>query len=61
VGLQLCDLSTTTITPYLQLRARLSPGHVASRAKAAVWLSDPRGRHPDGHELLRAVARRPAG
>jgi SAM-dependent methyltransferase len=60
VGLQLCDLRTSTITPYLPRRARLAGGHIAARLKAAVWLRDPRARHPTGHELLRAVARRSA-
>jgi SAM-dependent methyltransferase len=58
-GLETCDLRTTTITPYLTPAARVSPGHVAARLKAAVWLRDARARHPSGHELLRAVARRP--
>jgi SAM-dependent methyltransferase len=57
-GLVVLDLTTTAITPYMPCRARLSPRHLASRAKAAVWLRDPRDRHPSGHELLRAVGRR---
>jgi 2-polyprenyl-3-methyl-5-hydroxy-6-metoxy-1,4-benzoquinol methylase len=57
-GLELRDLRTVPITPYLTARARLSPRHLAGRAKAAAWLVDPRGEHPTGHELLRAVARR---
>ncbi|HEY3866343.1 MAG TPA: class I SAM-dependent methyltransferase [Solirubrobacteraceae bacterium] len=57
-GLEICDLRTTTITPYLPLRARFGPGHLAARAKAAYWLRDARGEHPQGHELLRVVAQR---
>lgn len=57
-GLTLLELTTTPITPYLTLPARLGPGHLAARLKAAIWLRDPRERHPTGHELLRAVARR---
>jgi SAM-dependent methyltransferase len=57
-GMDVCDLRTTSITPYLTARARISPGHIAGRAKAAAWLRDPRGEHARGHELLRAVARR---
>jgi SAM-dependent methyltransferase len=60
-GLTVCDLRTTAITPYLPLRARLGAGHLAGRAKAALWLHDLRATHPTGHELLRAVASRPAG
>jgi SAM-dependent methyltransferase len=52
-------VETVPITPYLTPVARLNPRHLAGRAKAAVWLRSPRGRHPHGHELLRAVARRP--
>jgi 2-polyprenyl-3-methyl-5-hydroxy-6-metoxy-1,4-benzoquinol methylase len=57
-GLEICDLRTTTITPYLTLQARFAPGHLAGRLKAAVWLRDVRGEHSTGHELLRAIARR---
>jgi 2-polyprenyl-3-methyl-5-hydroxy-6-metoxy-1,4-benzoquinol methylase len=57
-GLEVCDLSTTTITPYLPMRARFGPRHLLGRAKAAIWLRDPRREHASGHELLRAVARR---
>lgn len=56
-GLELCDMRTSAITPYLGVRARLDPRHLAARAKAAIWLRDPRGEHPSGLELLRAVAR----
>lgn len=55
-GLELRDMRTTAITPYLPAHARLSPPHIAGRAKAALWLGDPRAEHPSGHELLRAVA-----
>jgi SAM-dependent methyltransferase len=58
-GLALCDLRTTTITPYLPVRARFAPRHLAGRTKAALWLRDPRVEHRSGHELLRAVGRRP--
>jgi 2-polyprenyl-3-methyl-5-hydroxy-6-metoxy-1,4-benzoquinol methylase len=57
-GLELRDLRTTTITPYLQVRSRLGPRHLAGRAKAAFWLRDVRSDHASGHELLRAVAQR---
>jgi 2-polyprenyl-3-methyl-5-hydroxy-6-metoxy-1,4-benzoquinol methylase len=57
-GLELCDLRTTTITPYLRVRPRLGPRHLAGRAKAALWLRDARREHASGHELLRAVAQR---
>lgn len=57
-GLQVCDIHTTTITPYLTPRARLSPRHLLGRAKVVRWLGDPRTTHPTGHELLRAVAAR---
>lgn len=50
-------VETVPITPYLTPRRRLDPRHLAGRAKAAVWLRSLRGRHPHGHELLRAVAR----
>jgi 2-polyprenyl-3-methyl-5-hydroxy-6-metoxy-1,4-benzoquinol methylase len=55
-GFVLRDIRTTTITPYLRMRARFGPGHLAGRLKAAVWLRDPRPNHPSGHELLRAIA-----
>jgi 2-polyprenyl-3-methyl-5-hydroxy-6-metoxy-1,4-benzoquinol methylase len=57
-GLELRDLRTTTITPYLRARSRLGPRHLAGRAKAALWLRDARREHASGHELLRAVAQR---
>ena len=57
-GFALCDLRTTTITPYLRARRRFAPGHLAGRLKAAMWLRDPRAEHRHGHELLRAIARR---
>ena len=59
VGLELAELGTVPITPYLPLHGRLAPRHVAARAKAALWLHTPRASHPSGHELLRAIARRP--
>jgi 2-polyprenyl-3-methyl-5-hydroxy-6-metoxy-1,4-benzoquinol methylase len=58
VKLEVCDLRTTTITPYVRFLMRLGPRRVAGRAKAAVWLRDLRREHASGHELLRAVARR---
>jgi SAM-dependent methyltransferase len=58
VGLELCDMRTTAISPYLPWSTRLGPRHLAARAKAALWLHDPRAEHAHGHELLRAVARR---
>jgi SAM-dependent methyltransferase len=57
-GLEICDVGTTLVTPYLPLHARLDPRHLGGRARAALWLRDPRVVHPTGHELLRAVARR---
>jgi SAM-dependent methyltransferase len=57
-GLELCDMRTTAISPYLPWSARVGPRHVAARAKAALWLGDPRAEHAHGHELLRAVAKR---
>jgi 2-polyprenyl-3-methyl-5-hydroxy-6-metoxy-1,4-benzoquinol methylase len=56
--LEVCDLRSTAITPYLLWRTRFGARHLVGRAKAALWLHDPRGAHPDGHELLRAIARR---
>jgi 2-polyprenyl-3-methyl-5-hydroxy-6-metoxy-1,4-benzoquinol methylase len=56
-GFEILDLRTTAITPYLTTRARIDPRHLAGRAKAAMWLRDPRCEHPWGHELLRSVAR----
>jgi SAM-dependent methyltransferase len=53
------EVSTVPITPYLPVRSRLGPRHLAARAKAAVWLRTGRGEHPHGHELLRAAAIRP--
>jgi 2-polyprenyl-3-methyl-5-hydroxy-6-metoxy-1,4-benzoquinol methylase len=58
-GLQVVRLGSLTITEYLEPSARWRPGHVAHRLKAAVALRDPRARHPGGHELLRAIARKP--
>lgn len=58
-GLVVRDMRTTAITPYLPSTACLRPRHLAARAKAALWLRDARAEHPDGHELLRAVAARP--
>jgi hypothetical protein len=51
-------MRTTAISPYLSWPARLGPRHLAARAKASLWLHDPRAEHARGHELLRAVARR---
>jgi SAM-dependent methyltransferase len=58
-GLDVHDLRTIAISPYLAPRVRVSPRHLLGRAKAALWLRDPRSEHPDGLELLRAVATRP--
>jgi SAM-dependent methyltransferase len=57
-GLELLDMRTTAISPYLPWAARVGPRHLAARAKAALWLRDPRAEHAHGHELLRAAARR---
>ena len=56
-GLDVRDVRTTAITPFLTPGRRLSAGHLAGRLKAALWLRDPRVEHPTGHELLRALAR----
>jgi hypothetical protein len=66
VALQRSDLvpeivETLPITPYLRPLRRASPPHVVARVKAWVWLRTPRAHHPHGHELLRALARRPLG
>lgn len=55
-GFAATEVSTVPITPYLRLRSRLGPRHVAGRVKAAIWLRTPRSVHPHGHELLRAAA-----
>lgn len=57
-GLDPIEVTTVPITPYMPLRERLGPRHVAGRVKAALWLRSPAGEHPWGHELLRAAARR---
>jgi len=59
-GLEAIEVGTVPITPYLPRAARLNPRHLAARLKAARLLRSLRGAHPTGHELLRAVARRPA-
>jgi len=59
-GLELEELSTVPITPYLPRVRRVDPRHVAARLKAASALRSLRTTHPTGHELLRAVARRDA-
>ena len=56
-GLEVRDVRTTAITPFLTARRRLGAGHLAGRLKATMWLRDPRVEHPRGHELLRALAR----
>jgi SAM-dependent methyltransferase len=58
-GFEPVRLESVPITPYLSRAARLGARHMAARMKAAVWLRSPRTVHPHGHELLRAVARRP--
>ncbi len=57
-GLTVLDLQTTMVTPYLKWPRRLGPGHLAARVKALAWLRSVRTTHPEGHELLRAVARK---
>lgn len=57
-GLEVVRLGSLTITGYLEPAARWRPPHVAHRVKSALALRSPRARHPDGHELLRAVGRR---
>ena len=57
-GLQPTRVETVPITPYLPRLRRCGPRHLVGRAKAAAWLSTFRGRHPHGHELLRAVGQR---
>ena len=58
-GFDVLDVHTVPITPYLPAAARVDPRHLAGRAKAAVWLRSAATVHPTGHELLRAIARRP--
>jgi SAM-dependent methyltransferase len=60
VRLEVVELGTVPITPYLPKARRLDPRHIAARLKAAGELRSVRTAHPTGHELLRAVARRPA-
>ena len=55
-GFAPAEVSTVPITPYLPLRGRLDPRHIAARAKATLWLRTPRGVHPHGHDLLRVAA-----
>jgi SAM-dependent methyltransferase len=57
-GFEPLAVATVPITPYLTPLRRWNPRHLAGRAKAAVWLRSLRTRHPHGHELLRALARR---
>jgi SAM-dependent methyltransferase len=57
-GFDPVSIETVPITPYIPRRLRLAPRHVISRMKVAAGLRSPRGRHPHGHELLRAVGRR---
>jgi SAM-dependent methyltransferase len=58
-GLTVELVDTVPVTPYLTAAARRSPAHVSSRAKVALLARAPRAHHPDAHELLRAIARRP--
>ena len=60
-GLEALEVGTIPITPYLPRAARLHPRHLAARLKAGLLLRSLRTAHPTGHELLRAVARRPVG
>ncbi len=55
-GFTVRDVHTVPISVYLDTRAKLGLGHVAHRVKAARALGSLRGTHPDGFELLRAVA-----
>ncbi len=54
-GFDAVEVFSIPITPYLSPVQRLAPGHVAARLKATRWLGTPRGMHPSGHELLRAI------
>jgi len=58
-GFEVAEIGTVTITPYLPLVERLQPGQVAHRLRGLRALRTPATAHPDGHELLRAVGRRP--
>lgn len=55
-GLRVVVVGTVPITPYLTARAAFDPRHVYYRLRAASELRSPRGSHPTGFELLRAVA-----
>lgn len=59
-GLEVVEVGTVTITPYLPFAERLQPGQLAHRLRALQALRTPAVTHPHGHELLRAVGRRPA-
>jgi SAM-dependent methyltransferase len=49
-GLRVLDISTVPVTPYLPLRARLAPRHLAYRMNTVRW------RRLGGYDLLRAAA-----
>lgn len=58
-GLEVVAIDTITITPYVAPARRLHPGQVAHRLRGLLALRTPAVTHPRGHELLRAIARRP--
>lgn len=57
-GLDVVEVGTITITPYLPRAERLRPGQLAHRLRGLLALRTPAVAHPHGHELLRAVGRR---
>ncbi len=58
-GLAVVEVGTVTIAPYLTRAERLRPRQLAHRLRGAWALRSVSPTHPHGHELLRAVARRP--
>jgi 2-polyprenyl-3-methyl-5-hydroxy-6-metoxy-1,4-benzoquinol methylase len=59
-GFDVIELGTVTITPYLSPLERLRPGEIVHRLRGLLALRTPSSSHPDGHELLRCAAQRPA-
>ncbi|HST39310.1 MAG TPA: class I SAM-dependent methyltransferase [Conexibacter sp.] len=58
-GLDVVEVGSVTVTPYLRPAERLQPGQIVHRLRGLQRLRTPAVRHPHGHELLRAVGRRP--
>ncbi|MDO8184057.1 class I SAM-dependent methyltransferase [Conexibacter sp. JD483] len=59
-GFEVVDVSSVTVTPYLRRGQRLQPGQVVHRLRGVQKLRTVSSTHPHGHELLRAIGRRPA-